>query len=142
MRGAAVELDDIGDSIDSADSDRDTPKSVREKNRQAQRRFRERQKVGCAESSRARHAEPPLCSMPCTSRLWYQCLKTTIEVHQVACYMQNAISGLADEVEDLRERLKTAQTLNHELVVRVRSLRTENNSLRSPTGLRCQNDMF
>ena len=46
VRGAAVELDDIGDSVESGDSDRDTPRSVREKNRQAQRRFRERQKVG------------------------------------------------------------------------------------------------
>ena len=49
MRGAAVALEDVGeDSAGSstADSDRDeAPRSVREKNRQAQRRFRERQKV-------------------------------------------------------------------------------------------------
>ena len=53
-RAAACDPDELGDSVDtgggSGGSGRDTPKSLREKNREAQRRFRMRQKV--------RHAKP------------------------------------------------------------------------------------
>lgn len=44
---------------------------------------------------------------------------------------QSAISGLSEEVEELQEQLQHAQRLNSELAARVRSLRAENNSLRS-----------
>ena len=55
-RAAACDPDDIGDSVDtggSGGSGRDTPKSLREKNREAQRRFRLRQKVRWSRGSDA-----------------------------------------------------------------------------------------
>ena len=54
--------------------------------------------------------------------------------------MQSAISGLSDENDELREQLQHAQKLNSELAARVRSLRAENNRLRSEQA--CQSPGF
>ena len=58
-------------------------------------------------------------------------------MHNYTCIFrwQSAISGLSEEVEELQEQLQHAQRLNSELAARVRSLRAENNSLRSQQGL-------
>lgn len=46
-RMAAADPEDLEDRDYSGGSGADTPSTLREKNREAQRRFRERQKVGC-----------------------------------------------------------------------------------------------